>query len=258
MQGFRHGACAVITGVGPGMGRALALGFAREGVSVVLAARDRARLERIAAEVRELTSRVLVVPTDLSRAEDCEALVDGTVATFGRLDHLVQNGHHLGPREPITESRSESWNQAFAVNLFGALHLVQAAAPAMEPGSSIVLVNSAAAIRNPPMMGAYAASKAALASLVRSAAVELGPKIRVNGVYLGRVTGPSFDQEVSAMAAQAGIDEAEYVRRRAARLPIGAIPSPEQCADAVLFLASDLASAVTGQHLAVNGGEWLT
>jgi NAD(P)-dependent dehydrogenase (short-subunit alcohol dehydrogenase family) len=255
---FEQGSVAIVTGAGPGMGRAVALGFAEHGVEVVLASRRRERLETIADEVRALGRDPLVVPTDLSVRDDCRNVVDRTMERFGRLDHLVQNGHHPGDWAPVADADSDSWHRVFEVNFFGALHLVQAAVPHMVAGGAIVLVNSGAALRNPPTMGAYSASKAALASLVRTAALELGPKVRVNGIFLGPVTGESLDMGAAATAAATGITEEEFLRQRAEDLPIGHIPTPEQCAGSVLFFCSSLAAPVTGQHLSVNGGQWVT
>lgn len=240
------------------MGRAIALGFADEGVDVVLAARRRERLEPIADEIRERGREALVVVADLADGDSCRDVVTTTIQRFGRLDHLVQNGHHPGDWARVADADPDAWRHIFDVNFFGALHLVQAAVAVMEPGTSIVLVNSGAALRNPPTMGAYAASKAALASLVRTAAVEFGPTIRVNGVFLGPVTGESMDQGAAATAAATGVTVEEFFRQRAQDLPIRHIPTPEECAGAVLFFASSLAAPVTGQHLSVNGGQWLT
>jgi NAD(P)-dependent dehydrogenase (short-subunit alcohol dehydrogenase family) len=255
---FEQGSVAIVTGAGPGMGRAVALGFAEHGVEVVLASRRRERLETIADEVRALGRDPLVVPTDLSVRDDCRNVVDRTMERFGRLDHLVQNGHHPGDWARVADADPESWHQVFEVNFFGALHLVQAAVPVMGDGSSIVLVNSGAALRNPPTMGAYAASKAALASLVRTAALELGPTVRVNGIFLGPVTGESLDAGARATAEGQGTTEEEFLRQRAEELPVRQIPTPEQCAGSVLFFCSQLAAPVTGQHLSVNGGQWVT
>jgi len=190
--------------------------------------------------------------------DDCRNVVDRTMERFGRLDHLVQNGHHPGDWARVADADPESWHQVFEVNFFGALHLVQAAVPVMGDGSSIVLVNSGAALRNPPTMGAYAASKAALASLVRTAALELGPTVRVNGIFLGPVTGESLDAGARATAEGQGTTEEEFLRQRAEELPVRQIPTPEQCAGSVLFFCSQLAAPVTGQHLSVNGGQWVT
>jgi NAD(P)-dependent dehydrogenase (short-subunit alcohol dehydrogenase family) len=240
------------------MGRAIALGFAERGVDVVLAARRKERLDAVADEVRAFGRDPLVVVADLGVAEDCRRVIDEAIERFGRVDHLVQNGHHPGDWVRAAEADPDVWKQVFDVNMFGALHLLQAAAPVMSDGSSMVFVNSGAALRNPPTMGAYSASKAALASLVRTAALELGPKIRVNGVYLGPVTGESLDAGAAATAKGQGITEEEFFRQRAMELPIRHIPTPEECAGPVLFLCSKLAAPVTGQHLSVNGGQWVT
>ncbi len=255
---FEEGSVAVVTGAGPGMGRAIAAGFAERGVDVVLASRRKERLDAVAADVAALGRTPLVVPADLSRPADCRAVIEQAMDRFGRIDHLVQNGHHPGDWERVVDADPAAWHDVFEVNFFGAMHLIQAAAPVMSDPSSITLVNSGAALRNPPTMGAYAASKAALASLVRTAALELGPKIRVNGIYLGPVTGESLDAGAAATAAGQGITEEEFFRQRAQDLPIGQIPTPEQCAGSVLFFASRLAAPVTGQHLSVNGGQWVT
>jgi NAD(P)-dependent dehydrogenase (short-subunit alcohol dehydrogenase family) len=255
---FPSGRVAIVTGAGPGMGRAIALGFARHGVDVALAARRKERLDAIADEVRELGREPLVVVTDLAERDACHALVAATVERFGRLDHLVQNGHHPGDWKRVVDADPDTWKQIFDVNFFGAMHLIQAAVPVMSDGSSIVLVNSGAALRNPPTMGAYAASKLAMASLVRTTAVEVGPRTRVNGVFLGPVTGESLDAGAEATASALGITPEEFFRQRAEELPIRHIPTPEECAGAVLFFASDLAAPITGQHLSVNGGQWLT
>ena len=255
---FEEGQVAIVTGAGPGMGRAIALGFAERGVDVVLSSRRVERLEEVAAAVRATGREPLIVPADLSVADDCRRVVAQTIAHFGRLDHLVQNGHHAGDWARVLDADPDSWKHIFDVNFFGAMHLMQAAVPVMADRSTVVLVNSGAALRNPPTMGAYSASKAALASLVRTAALEVGPRTRVNGVFLGPVTGESLDSGAEATAAAQGVTTEEFFRKRAEELPIGQIPTPEQCAGSVLFFASSLSAPVTGQHLSVNGGQWVT
>jgi NAD(P)-dependent dehydrogenase (short-subunit alcohol dehydrogenase family) len=258
MQMFETGAVAIVTGAGPGMGRAIALGFAEQGVDVVIAARRKERLDSVADDIRALGREPLVVTADLSQRDACHAVVEQAVAHFGRVDHLVQNGHHAGDWARVVDADPDTWKHIFDVNFFGAMHLIQAAAPAMSERSSIVLVNSGAALRNPPTMGAYSASKSAMASLVRTAALELGPRTRVNGVYLGPVTGESLDTGAASTATATGVSEEEFFRQRAQELPIRHIPTPEECAGSVLFFASRLAAPVTGQHLSVNGGQWVT
>jgi NAD(P)-dependent dehydrogenase (short-subunit alcohol dehydrogenase family) len=258
---FRQGEVAIVTGVGPGMGRSIALGFATRGVDVVLAARRKDRLDAVADEIRALGREPLVQTADLSDQASCHALVDAAAERFGRVDILVQNGHHEGDWQPAATADPDSWRHIFEVNFFGALHLAQRVIPLMtaQGGGSIVLVNSGAAVRNPPTMGAYAASKAALASLTRTMALELGHVgIRVNGVFLGPVAGENLYRSGQGAADAAGSSLDDWLDRKAGELPLGSIPTPDECAGAVLFFASDLAAPVTGQHLAVNGGQWIS
>ena len=258
---FSPGTVAVVTGIGPGMGRSIAVSFAEHGVDVVLASRREERLADVASDVRAVGREPLAVPTDIADQDACRALIDAAVERFGGVDVLVQNGHHDGDYRPILAADPDEWRAIFDVNLFGAMHLVQAAVPVMagRGGGAVVLVNSGAALRNPPTMGAYAASKSALASFTRTLATEVGPSgVRVNGVFLGPVLGENIDRFGSKAADAAGITLDEYLAGKAADLPLGFIPSPDQCAGAVLFLASDLAAPITGQHLSVNGGQWNT
>ena len=122
-----------------------------------------------------------------------------------------------------------------------------------------MLVNSGAALRNPISMGAYATSKAALATLTRTLAIEVGSwNIRVNGVFLGPVLGENLERSGATAAQATGRTLDEWLATKATEMPLGIVPTPEQCAGSILFLASDLALAVTGQHLSVNGGQWTT
>ena len=258
---FRSGDVAVVTGVGPGMGRSIALGFAERGVDVVLGARRKERLDAVADEIRALGREPLVQPTDLSDRDSCNRLVDAAVDRFGRVDILVQNGHHEGDWQPVEHADPAVWRDIFEINFFGALHLSQRAIPVMraQGRGSIVLVNSGAALRNPRNMGAYAASKAALASLTRTMAQEVGADgIRVNGVFLGPVTGENLSRTGQGAADAAGTTLDDWIEGKASELPLGWVPTPEQCAGSVLFFASELAAPITGQHLSVNGGQWLT
>jgi NAD(P)-dependent dehydrogenase (short-subunit alcohol dehydrogenase family) len=121
----------------------------------------------------------------------------------------------------------------------------------------IVLVNSGASVRFPVTMGAYATSKSALATMTRVLAQEVGADgVRVNGVFLGPVQGENLFRSGRTAAERAGSSFEAWLAAKASELPLGAIPTPDQCAGSVLFLASDLAEPVTGQHLAVNGGQW--
>jgi NAD(P)-dependent dehydrogenase (short-subunit alcohol dehydrogenase family) len=250
---------AIVTGVGPGMGRSIALGFAGHGVDVVLAARRAERLEEVAREIQDLGREPLVVPTDITDPAACRDLIDAAVDGFGGVDYLVQNAHHEGDWAAVLDADAESWRAILEVNFFSALHLTQAAVPEMRGGGSVVLVNSGAALRTPVHMGAYSTSKAALAALTRTLALEAGPGgVRVNGVFLGPVQGENLSRLASSAATASGVTLDEWLSIKATEMPLGFIPTADQCAGAVLFLCSDLAEAVTGQHLSVNGGQWTT
>lgn len=258
---FTQGSVAVVTGVGPGMGRSIALGLARQGVELALAARRVEHLEAVAAEIRSFGQEPLVVPTDITDPAACESLVQATREAFGGVDILVQNAHHEGDWAAVLDADPDSWRTIFEVNFFSSLHLVQAAVPNMAArgGGSVVLVNSGATLRTPVHMGAYSTSKAALANLVRTLALEVGAsRVRVNGVFLGPVQGENLSRLGAGAARASGVSLDEWLEAKATEMPLGFIPTPDQCADAVLFMCSDLAAAVTGQHLSVNGGQWTT
>jgi NAD(P)-dependent dehydrogenase (short-subunit alcohol dehydrogenase family) len=252
---------AVVTGVGPDVGRSIALGFASHGVDVVLASRRRDRIDSVAGEIRELGRRSLAVPTDITQPAECDELIRAAVERFGGVDFLVQNAHHEGDWKAVADADVDSWRSIFDVNLFGALYLIKAAVPSMRArgGGAIVLVNSGSLVSTPPALGAYTASKAALAGMARTLAVEVGQwGIRVNGLLLGGVAGENILHAAEWQSAAAGITPEQWLENRKRSLPLRSMPTPDQCAGAVLFFCSDLAAAVTGQHLSVNSGQWTT
>jgi NAD(P)-dependent dehydrogenase (short-subunit alcohol dehydrogenase family) len=257
---FAAGKVAVVTGIGPGMGRSVALGFARHGVNVAIAARRAERLEAVADELRALGQDPLVVPTDISDRDACERLVAAAVERFGGVDFLVQNGHDEGDWTPAVDADPDRWRQAFEVNYFGALHLAQSVVPSMRErgGGSIVFVNTGAALHNPKRMGAYATSKAALASLTRTLAAEVGQwRIRVNGVFLGALQGDTLTAASVQASATSALTPEQWLEQKPAEYALGFIPTADQCAGTILFLCSDLAIPVTGVHVPVNGGQWI-
>lgn len=259
---FRSGQVAIVTGIGPGMGRSIALGLARHGVEVAIAARRADRLEAVAREIRALGRQPLVFPLDITDQSGCEKLVAATSERFGGIDILVQNGHDEGDWSSVLDADEDRWRRVFEVNFFGAMNLAKAAVPAMRKRGTgaIVLVNTGGAIRVPPGMGAYSASKSALASLTRTLATELGPsKIRVNGVYFGAIDGETVAAAAAKAAAAFGISvEAFYARMNAECVLGGRLPTPDECAGTIVYLCSDLSTAVTGQHISVNNGQWIT
>ena len=249
----------IITGIGPAMGRSIALQFAREGAKLVLAARRAERLAAVAEEARAAGAEVLEIPTDITDRAACTRLVNGAIERFGHVDVLVQNGHYDGDYKIVADSDPDDWRAIMEVNLFGALHLVQLVTPSMRSRGDgrIVLINTGASTDPPPTLGAYAASKAALASLVRTIAVELGPDgIRANGVQLGPVKGENWDGWIEAGSKEAGMTPEAFEKDQCKDVPLRMVPTADQCAGTVVYLASDLSQPVTGQSVAVNGGRW--
>jgi NAD(P)-dependent dehydrogenase (short-subunit alcohol dehydrogenase family) len=251
---------AIVSGIGPGLGRDVALAFAREGARLVLAARTAARLEAVAKEVEALGARALCVPTDISRREDCERLVERARAECGRIDVLVNNAFHPGSFLGPAASDLARWRTPFEVNVLGTLGLTQAVIPTLrEQGrGSIVMINSMVIREVLPNMVDYAASKAALMAATLGLARELGPAgIRVNAVVPGYIWGEALAGWFRHQARQRGVDPQVVYNEVAGEIALGRIPSSEEVAGAVVFFASDLSRAVTGQALDVNGGHVL-
>lgn len=256
-----EGKVAVVTGVGPGMGRSIALLLAREGAHLALGARTAERLRTIATEAEAFGRPVITVPTDLTDRDSCRHLVQAAIERFGGVDILVQNGADIGDFVPATDADPNRWREMMEANFFGALHLVQAVVPSMKQRSEgrIIFVNSGAGIDPAPLFGGYGASKAALASLVRTLATELGPfGIRANGVHLGPVNEDHYQRWAEDQAREAGTSVKEWAAGFTAIFPLRYVPPPDECAGTVLFLASDLSRPITGQAICVNAGRFGT
>jgi len=252
------GRVGIVSGIGPGLGRAIALALAREGADVVLAARTAPALEDVAAEGRAAGRRALAVPTDVTRPEQCRQLAEAAHGAFGRIDVLVNNAFRSGPYEPVEQASLEDWRKVFDVNLFGTLALCQAVIPFMKArGGSIVMINSMSMRVIEPRFGGYAASKGALLTAAQTMAKELGASgIRVNSVVPGYIWGPALERYFADLARQRGTTPEAVYAEVASRTALGRIPTSEDVAAAVVFFASDLSRAVTGQALDVNAGHY--
>jgi NAD(P)-dependent dehydrogenase (short-subunit alcohol dehydrogenase family) len=250
---------AIVSGIGPGLGQSVALAFARQGAHVVLAARTASALEAVAVEVRALGRRALCVPTDIARPEDCQRLADAAEREFGRVDVLVNNAFRSAPYEPVESAKMDDWRRIFDVNLFGSVQLSQAVIPGMKQRRSgaIVFVNSMSMRIIEPRFGGYAASKGALMIAMQTMARELGRDgIRVNAVVPGYIWGPALERYFQSLAAQQGTPAQAVYDEIAARTSLGHIPTSDEIAGAVVFLASDLSCALTGQAIDANGGHY--
>jgi NAD(P)-dependent dehydrogenase (short-subunit alcohol dehydrogenase family) len=249
---------AIVSGIGPGMGRDISLLFAREGCDLVLSARTPASLDAVATEVRALGRRALSVPTDIARPSDCANLVARAEAEFGRVDVLVNNAYHPGSYELFEHADLTKWRAPLETNVLGTLALTQAVVPLLkrQGGGSIVMVNSMIVRDVLPTMASYAASKGALLAATQGIARELGAyQIRVNSVLPGYIWGATLEGYFAAQAKQRGVDPRVIYDEVAQKIALGRIPHSEEIAGAVLFFASDLSRVVTGQSLDVNGGQ---
>lgn len=251
------GKAAIVTGAGRGIGRAVALALAREGADVLVAEVNPETGARTAAEVRALGRKGLPTTTDVTRLDQIEAMVDTAAASFGRLDILVNNAGILKVQDLFALNETD-WDRTFAVNAKGLFFCLQAAARRMreQGGGAIVNVASIAGRGGRPIMVDYAATKAAVISITRSAAIALAPhRIRVNAVCPGMVDTAMWEHidDVWGMQMQ-GLPKGEQMRRRLQSVPLGRMEQPEDVAKAVVFLASEEADYITGQALNVCGG----
>jgi NAD(P)-dependent dehydrogenase (short-subunit alcohol dehydrogenase family) len=255
-----EGKVVVVSGIGPGLGRSVALGVAREGADVVLSARRDVFATEVAAEVESLGRRAVCVQADITSQDDCQRLVDTATAELGRIDVLVNNAFLIPDGRSFEDADFESWQQAIDVNLFGALRLTKTALPVLkeQEDSRVVMVNTMSVQKIEPKYGSYAASKGALATVTKTLALELGRYgVRVNAIHPGYIYGDSVEWYLNHLADQRGVTFQEVYDEIAGETCLGYLPPADEIAGAVVFFASPLARCITGQALAVNAGHWM-
>ena len=256
------GKVAVVSGLGPGMGRDISLALAREGADIVMAARREKRMARVAPEIEALGRRSLSVVCDITDPDACANLAREAEAAFGHVDILVNNAFADGNYKSFVDSDLAEWRSTFDVNFFGSLQLTKALLPLLtaQDDSRIVMINTMSVQRIEDGAGAYAGSKAALAAVTKTLAVELGEYgIRVNAVHPGYIWGDSVRIYFEWQANDRGGDTTwqDIYDERAAETALGYLPHSSEIAGAVVFFASPLARCVTGTALAVNAGHWM-
>jgi len=242
---------ALISGGASGIGRATALLFGREGAAVAVMDRDEVRGAAVVQEIVAAGGRAIFIAGDVTRAEDCRRAVERTVRELGGLEVLFNNAGIIR-RADVVDTSEEDWDRLMAVNVKGAFLLSKYAVPVMARagGGSIIHTSSGWGLVGGRKAVAYCASKGAIVLLTKAMAVDHGEQnIRVNCICPGDTDTPMLRNE----ARQLGMDEEKFLAESADR-PLRRFAQPEEIAQAVLYLASDASSFVTGAALAVDGG----
>jgi 7-alpha-hydroxysteroid dehydrogenase len=237
---------AIVTGAGRGIGAATAIGLAEAGADVVISARTAAQLDEVAAAVEAVGRQAVVVPADLSDLEAVAALVDQARQAFGRLDLVVNNVGGAMPRAFMDTSPGRL-EQAFHFNVSTAHALLRPAVPLMLEGDGGSVVNISSAMGRIAGRGyvAYGTAKGALAHYTRLAAADLAPRIRVNAIAVGSVATSALDIVMQTDELRVALEQGTPLKR---------IGRPEEIAAAIVYLASEAGSYVTGKILEVDGG----
>jgi NAD(P)-dependent dehydrogenase (short-subunit alcohol dehydrogenase family) len=248
----------VLSGVGPGLGRSLGELMGDAGADLVLASRTEARLEKAAAVVREKGRRAVVVPTDITDEDACRNLVERSLEEFGRVDVLVNNAFAIPPMMPLTELGHDALRTSHETNVLAPLRLTTLFTDALADSSgSVVMINSAVLHHSRVEFGGYKLAKGALLHMASSLATELGFRgVRVNTVAPGWIYENVQKAYFDWLASERGVTHQEVYDEIASTTDLRRLPTPEEVANAVIFLASDLASGITGQCLDVNCGEF--
>lgn len=249
----------VVSGVGAGLGCRVAAAVVRDGGNAVLGARTEANLAKVAAELDPDGVHTAYRATDITDEAQCEALAGLARERFGGIDAVV----HVAARDScfggVEDADFTTWQSVVDVNLLGTLRMTRACLPALkERGGSVVIIGTQSSVAAPSQVRqtAYAASKGALTSAMYSLAREVGPhRIRVNTVLPGWMWGPPVEAYVRFTAHTEGVPETEVLKRLTERMALPEPATDGDVADAVVFLASDRARAITGQSLLVNAGE---
>lgn len=252
------GQVALVTGGGRGIGRAIAKRFAAEGAAVVISARTKMEVEAVAQEIVAAGGRAVAVPGDLAAESNCQHLVEAARSGFGQVDILVNNASIYGPVKPVEEISAAEWDEVMAINLRAPFLLMRLLLPEMyaRGKGAVVNISSVAGKAAFGLNSPYAASKAALNGLTRTAAAEAARKgVRVNAISPGPVPETKMSQELgTALAERFGGDPDMMFKDFLEGILQGRAQTAEEIAAAALFLVSDESSAITGQVLNVDGG----
>ncbi|BBY64584.1 SDR family oxidoreductase [Mycolicibacterium helvum] len=258
MAGLLENKVVVISGVGPALGTTLARRCAEEGADLVLAARTVGRLDDVAKQVTDLGRRALSVGTDITDQGQVDNLVKQTLDAYGKVDVLINNAFKVPSMKPFANTTFDHIRETVELTVLGALRLIQGFTPALvEAKGSVVNVNSMVVRHSDPKQGAYKMAKSALLAMSQSLASELGEQgIRVNSVLPGYIWGGTLQGYFEHQASKYGTTVDEIYKAAAVNSDLKRLPTEDEVASAILFMASDLSNGITGQTLDVNCGEY--
>jgi NAD(P)-dependent dehydrogenase (short-subunit alcohol dehydrogenase family) len=237
---------AIVTGAGQGIGRAIALGMAREGAALVIADLDEANAGAIKREIERVGGKASALYTDISNEESVRGMIDHTLNEYGRVDILVNNAG-IFPTSSVEEMAEEEWDRVIGTNLIGTFLCSRAVVSHLltQRSGRIISLTSGRAFQGARHGAHYAASKAGIIAFSKSLALELAPYgITVNVICPG----------ITDTAQPRGHQTEEQIYAQGQRIPLGRIGQPEDLAGPAIFLASDAAGFITGQTILVNGG----
>ena len=258
MSGLLTDKVVVISGVGPALGTTLARRCAQEGADLVLAARTVERLEDVAKQVTDLGRRAVSIGTDITDDAQVDNLVKETLKEYGKVDVLINNAFRVPSMRPLADTSFEHMKDAIELTVFGALRMIQGFTPALaEANGSVVNVNSMVVRHSQAKYGAYKMAKSALLAMSQSLATELGEQgIRVNSVLPGYIWGGTLQGYFAHQASKYGTSVDDIYNAAAVNSDLKRLPTEDEVASSIIFMASDLSSGITGQALDVNCGEF--
>ena len=258
MAGLLENKVVVISGVGPALGTTLARRCAEAGADLVLAARTVERLDDVAKQIIDMSRRAVAVGTDITDEDQVDNLVRASQEAYGKVDVLINNAFRVPSMKPLANTTFQHIRDAIELTVLGALRLTQGFTPALaETKGSVVNVNSMVIRHSQVKYGAYKMAKSALLAMSQSLATELGEHgIRVNSIVPGYIWGDTLKSYFNHQAGKYGTTVDEIYQATAANSDLKRLPTEEEVASAILFMASDLSSGITGQTLDVNCGEY--
>lgn len=249
----------LVTGASRGIGKAIAAAFAAEGSSVVLNARNQQELKQAAQEIQQHGGHVLALAADMTNASEVQRLAQQALAHFGTIHVLVNNVGGADKLAPFEEISDEDWINVFQLNVLSTVRLIRAIVPSMQHQhwGRIINISSESGTQPYPVMQHYTAAKAAITNLTKSLSKAYARDgILVNTVSPALTWTPLVEQIFTAQAREQGITLKEFQQAfvRENRIELGRPGTPEEVASAVVFLASEAASFITGANLRVDGG----